>query len=791
MQGETLKGPLPVETALNYAKQIADALEAAHEKGIVHRDLKPANIMIAPAGVVKVLDFGLAKGTDESSASGDPSNSPTLTMSPTRAGMIMGTAAYMSPEQARGRPVDKRADIWAFGVVLYEMLTGHQAFTGETITDVLAAVVTKEPDLTRVLVKVRRLLQSCLQKDPKLRLQAIGDWRLALDQALPEAVQLPVRKRLLPWAVGGVLALVSLVLGALLWRATRPVSQPLVRLSVELPEFAVTPVSEPGPGVIQSPDGRRIVYTGRGTDGTFRLYTRLLDQDQAAPLAGTEGAYGPFLSPDGQAVGFFAGGKLKKTSVERGGAVVLCDASTPLGGSWGEDGYIVAALTFGSGLSRVPVGGGTVQPVTELEPERKVYGQYWPQVLPTAQAVLFTAPIRSGSWDESTIEAKSLRTGEGRTLIRGGYYGRYVPSGRLLYVHQGTLYAAPMDLRRLKLTGSAVPVLEDVVSSRSGFAQVDFSRNGMLVYVRGKAARHTLVWLDSAGQTKALRTTPAQYSGPVRFSPDGKRLAVVLMEGGNTNVWVYEWERDTITRLTFARYDSWPVWSTDGKHIAFSSTRDGGGPNLYWMRADGAGEAVRLTESKNPQLAYSVAPDGKRLAFYEVSPQTGPDLWTLPLEEVQSDHPKAGKPQPFLVTPANEASPMISPDGRWLAYQSDESGRNEVYVRRFPGPGGKWQISTEGGERPTWSRKKSELFYRSGEGVMVTSYAANGEALVPGKSRLWVAKKDVGEYFGLAPDGERFAMAQEEGFEKYGSAHVTFLLNFFDELRRKVPLSGK
>jgi len=793
--GETLKGPLPLETAFNYAKQIADALEAAHDKGIVHRDLKPANIMITPAGVIKVLDFGLAAISQTSA--GDPSNpanSPTLTISPTRAGMILGTAAYMSPEQARGKALDKRADIWAFGVVLYEILTGKRLFEGETISDTLAAVLKTEPDLMQVPAQAQKLLRRCLEKDPKRRLRDIGEARFLLEETLPQAMLAPSTS--LWWKISaGALAVIAAIALAFLWRSTRPVSQPLVKLSVELPELALAPLNSatPGSSVAISPDGRRLVYTGRGTDGMFRLYTRTLDQEQVAPLAGTEGAYGPFFSPDGHAVGFFAGGKLKQTSVERGVAVALCDASQGLGGSWGEDGNIIAALnSFGSILSRVPSGGGTVQPVTELKPERKESGHTWPQVLPGAQAVLFTALPPIQVFEEATIVAQSLRTGERKTLMRGGYYGRYLPSGHLLYVHQGTLYSAPMDVKRLELTGPAAPVVEDVMSSAgTGFAEVDFSRSGTLIYVRGKAARQTLVWLDSTGQTQPLRATAADYAPIVRFSPEGRRLALGLVEGGNANVWVHNWEQDTMTRLTFTPgFDEYPVWSPDGKHIVFGSTRNGGADNLYWVRADGAGEAVRLTESKNLQGPTSFSPDGKLLAFSEVTTQTGFDLWTLPLEGVESDHPKPGKPEPFLVTPFNELAPMISPDGRWLAYQSNESGGDEVYVRSFPGPGGKWQISIGGGEWPVWSKKGQELFYRSSEGIMVLSYTTNGDAFVPSKPRLWAAKKDLGTYFDLAPDGKRFAVVQPEASEQKGPQHLTFLLNFFDELRRRAP-TGK
>jgi serine/threonine-protein kinase len=585
------------------------------------------------------------------------------------------------------------------------------------------------------------------------------------------------------WAAlaGTAAVLIGLTLGGwFFWRATRPLSQALVRLSVELPEFALTPETTPGASVALSPDGRRLVYTGRGVDGTFRLYSRMLDQEQAVWLPGTEGAYGPFFSPDGQAVGFFATGKLKKISFAGGGVVTLSDAPRASGASWGDDGNIIAALGSNNFLSRISSGGGTIQTVTGVRPDRNELGHRWPQVLPGAQAVLFTSISTNV---DSTVEALSLRTGERKVLVRDAGYGRYLTSGHLLYMAAGTLYVAPMDVKRLALTGPAVPMIEDAAFSLNfGYAQVDFSRSGTLIYVRGKA--QNLVWLDSTGQTQRLRPTPAEYDPAIRFSPDGKRLALSLIRSDSVDVWVYEWERDAMTRLTFGFPAWWPIWSPDGKHVAFMS---GETSNLYYMRADGAGAPVRLTESKNRQVPYSFSPDGKRLAFFEFNPQTNVDIWTLPLEEVESDHPMVGKPEPFLVTPFDERAPMFSPDGRWIAYESDESGRSEVYARPFPGPGGKSQISTGGGNRPVWSKKDHELFYRSTEGMMVADYTVNGDAFEVGKPRLWAAKKDLGTYFDLAPDGQRFAAIETASSERNGPEHVSFLINFFDELRQRVP----
>ncbi len=601
VEGQTLQGPLPLETALNYARQIADALEAAHEKNIIHRDLKPANIMITPAGIVKVLDFGLA-AVSQSSDPSNPANSPTLTISPTRAGMILGTAAYMSPEQARGKAVDKRADIWAFGVVLFEMLTGKRLFEGETVSDTLAQVLTKEPDLSKVSAKVRRLLKKCLQKDPKKRLRDIGDaWELLEEPAAPLPHGRGSVGPRIDLALAAVLAVVAVGLAAMLWRASRPADlspRPLVRLDVDL---GVDPPDPQGGGwVILSPDGSRVVYASKG-----RLFTRRLDQPDAKELPGTEAIYPPFFSPDGQWIAFQAQEKLQKIPVEGGAAIPLCDSHILSGGSWGEDGNIIANLTGGGGLSRIPSTGGPPTPFTELAPQE--FAHYFPQILPGGKAVLFTRSVVGlGQTGALRIEVVSPADRHRKVLVQRGAYGRYLATsnraGYLTYVDQGTLFAVPFDLNTLEIRGDPLPVLEGVATSPNGFAWFDVSRNATLVYRTGGATRGAKViqWLDAAGNTQPLLAKPGAYSRP-RFSPDGQRLAIELGDGSNHDIWTYDWQRDTMSRVTFG-FGALPVWTPDGRYIAFSGPI---GSGMFWTRADGAGKPQSLTHSKNVQFPTS------------------------------------------------------------------------------------------------------------------------------------------------------------------------------------------
>jgi Tol biopolymer transport system component len=796
IEGESPEGPLPLVTALHYARQIADALEAAHEKGITHRDLKPANIKIKAGGVVKVLDFGLAKVAPALAGEPDADDSATFPLTVTQPGVIVGTAAYMSPEQARGQPFDKRADIWAFGVVLYEMLTGKRPFKGADLGETLAAVIKEEPRLDEIPAQVEPLLRRCLEKDPKQRLRDIGDIGLLLEYG-------PVvgagHARPLRWMItAAAFVVVSVALGALLWRATRPVDRPLMRFSADLGPEAV---ESPRITAAISPDGTRLAFAARGPAGKQQLATRLLDQVNPTLLAGTENAVDPFFSPDGQWIGFFADGKMKKISVLGGAAVTLCDVVAASGASWSDDGWIVLSPTRTSGLWRVPAAGGMPQVITKPGEKGEAVHR-WPQILPGGQAVLFTGNTVAAAFDNARIEILSLKTGQWKVIQSGGYFGRYLPSGHLAYIHQATLFAVGFDLDRLEVRGTPAPLLENVAGNELvGAGQYDVARNGTLVYLSGKSSAVTfpVAWMESTGKTHPLLPS-GDYFAP-RFSPDGKRLALAVGPPGAGDIQVDDWQRDTMTHLTFTQTNLFPVWTPDGKHIVFQS-QSPGAKSMRWIRADGAGESQLLLESEGDLRPYSFSPDGKRLAFAEMSVDSGYDLWTLPLDMSDPEHPKPGKPELFLRTPFNELEPAFSPDGRWIAYTSSGSGSNEVYVRPFPGGApsgsGQWQIST-GGLHPIWSRDGRELFYETPDNrIMVSAYTAKGDSFAADKPRPW-SNTQIMDLFetgiwnlDLSPDGKRFAVIprSEATAEQKGSVHVTVLLNFFDELRRRVP-AGK
>jgi Tol biopolymer transport system component len=788
-------GAVPVEEALTIAKQIAEALEAAHEKGIIHRDLKPANVKLTLEGRVKVLDFGLAKAFAGDTTTEDMSNSPTLSIAATMHGVILGTAAYMSPEQAKGKAVDKRTDIFAFGAMLYELLTGKQAFHGEDVGDILAAVVMKEPAFdalpANISPSIRVLLQRCLRKDRRQRTPDAATIRIEIEDAISSPKDVgatqggPVSANKPLWAVAAALAIIAVATSLGWWRATRPMEQalrPLVRLDVDLGSD-VSLNSPAGTDVILSPDGTRMVYVSQE-----RLFTRRLDQPNATELAGTPGAYAPFFSPDGQWVAFFTAGKLQKISVDGGSAITLCNASNSRGGSWGEDGNIIAALNTNGVLSRIPSAGGPPMPVTEL-----LNGEFthrWPQILPGGKAVLFTAGMGG---DTANIEVMSLANHRTITLVRGAAYGRYLPSGHLVYVNRGTLFAVPFDVDRLEVHGTPAPMLDQVgYNTAQSSAQLDFSQTGTLIYRSGGAGGGllTVAWLDGAGKVQPLLAKPDNYGLP-SLSPDGQRLALDVTEGSGTDIWLYDWQRDTMTRLTFTGTAQTPLWSPDGRYIAFRVVGEG----MSVIRSDGAGKPQSLTQSKNLQAPWSFIPDGRRLAFFEQGSGTVYDLWTVPLESDDAGL-RAGKPEVFLQTPADERYPSFSPDGRWMAYSSAESGIFQVYVRAFPDKGGKWQISNSNGTYPMWSRNGHELFFETLDNhIMAAAYTVKGDSFVADKPRLWSEKQIGGvpnsvKNVDLAPDGKRIValMPVETAEAPKAQNHVIFLENFFDEVRRKVPI---
>ena len=811
VEGPTLaerigEGALALEETLNIVKQIAEALEAAHEQGVIHRDLKPANVKVKEDGQVKVLDFGLAKALEGGDSEEDVGNSPTLSIAATQAGMILGTAAYMSPEQARGQKADKRSDVWSFGVVLFEMLTGKRLFTGDTISDVLAAVLRAEADWDALPEDtpppIRKLLRRCLTRERKQRLQAIGEARIGIDEFLENPVDASVLmsaasvaqpepgwKRLLPWAFGAAMTLVAILAVWSPWETATPTST--MRLKVEIaPEETL--FTGQGAAAVLSPDGKMLAYVAISS-GTRELYIRPLDQLEGAPLSGTEGASDPFFSPDGRWIAFFTGNELKKVSVTGGAPLTLCSTEVNRGGTWGPDDTIVFAPHVTTGLSRVPAAGGTPEEITtRSEGERS---HRWPYFLPDGKAVLFMAQDQGGSYDDATIEVVVLATGERKVIHEGGTYPRYLPSGHLVYAREGTLFAAPFDVNRLEITGQPAPVLEGVVSlgasAGNGGTQFAFSPGGTMVYVPGEgfAGGWHLARADRSGDSTVLPSKGVVYLGPT-LSPDGKRVAVEIALNTN-DLWVYEIERGTRSRLTFqGDGNKDPDWTPDGKRIAFASDRDGV-LNLYWKRSDGAGEAERLTTSKNQQRVPSFSPDGKLLAFMEENSETSWDLWVLDLEGER-------KAEPFLVTPALEAGPTFSPDGRWIAYGSNESGRFEVYVRPFPGPGGKWQVSTDGiTDIPHWSPDGSRIYYRNGERIMVVAVSGRGDSFQTGKPVVLFegtyASGGQESVYDLSPDGKRFVMLKSgvDAGEKSDRRHLTLVFNWFDEVRNRLETGGR
>jgi serine/threonine-protein kinase len=777
VEGPTLaeriaRGPIPVDETIAIAKQVAEALEAGHEAGVIHRDLKPANIKLREDGTVKVLDYGLAKALEgETPATSDIelSQSPTLTRQGTQIGVILGTAAYMSPEQAKGKRVDKRTDVWAFGVVLFEMLTGRQLFRGDDVSSTLAKVIERDPDLSSLPAEtpasVRRLIGRSLRKDRSRRTPDIASARLELDDALSGSEEASFAatagttrqglwQRPLPAAAALILALAFGGLAA--WSLKPALPRSRAHLAISLPDSRALDNREGVSALALSPDGASVVYAGR-TGAATQLFVRPMHQFETTPIAGTEGAHSPVFSPDGQWVAFFAAGKLKKVAVAGGPVTSLADAPLGLGASWGPDGSIVYCPDqWGEGLWRVPAAGGDAEALTQPDSEAGESLHALPHHLPGGDVLLF-ASFKGPSPANAAVEALSIRTGERRVLVQGATQGRYTAPGNLVYGSSGTLLVAPFDRVKLAVLGPALPVLEGVLnSSYSGAAHFDFADDGTLVYMPTDTVHdeRSLVAVDREGVVRSLIDARHPYED-MALSPDGRRLALTL-EGPSWNIWILELARGTLTRLTLENDNRDPYWTPDGERVVYTSFRNGR-YGIFEKSADGSGPEEQLTSSKHLQSPESWTPDGRALAFTQWSPETHTDIWVMP-----RGADAASESQLIVATNFLEAVATFSPDGRWISYESAESGRLEVYVQPYQGPGGRVQVSTNGGDTAVWARDGRELFYRNGDEMMVVPIETE-PSFTAGTPRVLFRGRylNTGRDYDVSPDGDRFYMIQE------------------------------
>jgi eukaryotic-like serine/threonine-protein kinase len=795
VEGPTLadriaQGPLPIDEALPIARQIVEAIEAAHEHRVIHRDLKPANIKLRPDGTVKVLDFGLATAFDPArAASGSMPSSPTLTgPAALGVGTILGTAAYMSPEQARGKTADKRCDIWAFGCVLYEMLTGRRPFEGDDVPEILARILEHEPDFDALpvstAVSIRRLLHRCLEKDARRRLPDIGVARLEIDDALAPRAAPTLRERVgLGWIVSAGLALAVIVAAFLYLRLPPAQPRPLVRASIPLEGRLDFGFQQPSFAL--SPDGTRLVYRIRGSEP---LHIRQLNDTHSVMIAGTEMASNPFFSPDGRALGFFVGGTLKKVSFAGGTVVTLATLPRSVGAqgyrgaAWADEGTIAFAPSTGAGLFAVSDRGGEARPLTVIDPKADEAAHRWPHFLPGGRAVLFTVKSTNlQSFDDAQIVVRSLDTGEQHAVVQGDS-ARYLPTGHLIYARAGALYAVRFDAKRLAVTGAAVKVADGVVTHpESGAAQFAISRTGTLVYAAGdaKTAHRPLFWVDRSGAARPATDREAPFWWP-RISPDGQRIAVVI-DAPFSKIWVLDVERGTFTRASQLPGDQdRAAWMPDGIHLSFGADPEGtGAVHLFTDRSDGAGKAKMLFESRESPSPLNWSPDARKLLYRRIGAATGQDVWIYSADDRSST--------PFLESAANEWSAAFSPDGRWVAYVSDESGRAEVYVRPFAGSG-RHQISIDGGTAPVWSRDGRELFFGKGDTLFATAVSLDGAFTSGAVRRLFSGPysfEEVTVNYDVAPDGQNFLVPRS----RVDSAprQLELVLNWFEEVSRLAP----
>jgi serine/threonine-protein kinase len=794
-------GAMPVEEALPIARQIAEALEAAHEQGIIHRDLKPANVKVRPDGTVKVLDFGLAKAVEPSNPlSPSVSQSPTITTpAMTQLGMILGTAAYMSPEQAKGRPADKRSDVWAFGCVLYEMLTGRRAFEGEDVSDTLAAVLRGEPDWAALpaptLPPIRRLLRRSLERDRRRRLPDIADARLEIDEALTApAIETPPvsppRVARWPWlmpVVGGVAA--AVLGGWVAWRSYPTVPRPITRFAITLPAGdRFTSVESIRHVVAVSPDGSRIAYMANA-----RLYLR--QRDALSSTAITEGGTNPFFSPDGEWLGFFEERQLKKVSVNGGAPIVLSATMPLLGASWASDDTILYGQGP-AGIWRVSSAGGMPEQLVKVAAGQRAHG---PQLLPGGRAVLFTLSDVNDAWDDAQVVVEPLDGRARQVVMRGGTDARYLPTGHLVYARRGSLLAVPFDADRLQTTGSPVPLVEGVaqsVAGTTGAAQFSVSDDGTLVYVPASSSGGVnpsvrLVWVDRMGRETPIDvpSAPRVFVAPA-LSPDGERVAYGVPAGPGLDTWIHEFRRGISLRLTNdPGIDVDAVWSPDGRRLAYRGEGRDGGPGIFVRAADGTGAVERLTTGRHAPTSWSS--DGTRIFYSDFGTNApGPTVRSdLAVVTMTGDR----RTETLLATAARESNAEIAPKGSWLAYETTEAGEMAIYVRPFPDVSARqWRVSPAGGVSPLWSRDGSTLFYRNGQAIMAVSVRGATPDDWSAPEKLFEGPYFFVEgprMFDVAPDG-RFLMLKAAGGDADAGTPASLIVvqNWTEELKRRLRI---